>query len=243
MTMNEIQKITRSRETLKEILGMYDWDTSAIPTYSEKEIEALYSQELSKNSPLSTMGIAAPCTFKVPHKEIDGYNLHIIYYNFPELGKRSSKVTKSISDKIVTLYSDEAFGPDDSLFIIINDPVTETVQKIIDTLNIRLKDDYELSLKNHNLGPQHFKNIFIFDIRMFVTNLMNHEIVPQYRPIRDSNEIESILQKNNATLRQMPIIHKNDNIGKMLRLVPGDLCEITRSSQNCGEYTYYRVCR
>ena len=228
---------------MKEILGTYDWDTSSVPTYSEKEIEALYSQELSKNSPLNTMGIAAACTFKVPHKEIDGYSLHIIYYNFPELGKRSSKVTKSISDKITSLYADDVLGPNDSLMIIINDPVTETVQKIIDNLNIRLKEDYELSLKNHKLGPQHFKNVFIFDIRMFVTNVMKHEISPHYRPIRDPEEINEVLNRCNATIRQMPIIQKNDNIGKMLRLVPSDLCEITRKSSNCGEYIYYRVCR
>ena len=249
--MNEIQKITKSRENLKEILGEYDWDVSSLPIYSEKEIEELYSNDLSKNSQLNVLGIAAPCAFTLSHKYIPSYDLHVIYYNFPELGKSSSKVTKSIIDKILKLYADEVFKPDDSLLILINDPVSDTVQGIIDNLNIQLKVGYSISTtlqeemkqSNIQLSEQHFKNVFIFDIRMFVTNLMKHEMLPKCIPIREKSKIDEILRNCNSTRKQMPIIHRNDNIGKMLRLVPGDVCKYIRKSPNCGEYEYYRICR
>lgn len=248
--MNEIQKIVKSRETLKEILDN-EWDVSSIAVYSESEIEELYSYDLSKNSPLNTMGIAAPCSFEVSHKQIPSYKLHVLYYNFPELGKTSSKVTKSIIDRINNLYADEVFQSDDSLMIIINDSVTETIQAIVDKLNFQLKEDYSISkkvmdeMKNSSIQLQekHFKNVFIFDIRMFVTNLMKHEMLPTYIPIRDESEISSILKKCNAQKHQMPIISRTDNIGKMLRLVPGDLCKLIRKSSTCGNYIYYRICK
>ena len=86
-----------------------------------KALDELIPDWKSKNSPLNTMGIAAPCSFEVSHKQIPSYKLHVLYYNFPELGKSSSKVTKSVIDRINNLYIDEVFQPDDSLIIIIND--------------------------------------------------------------------------------------------------------------------------
>ena len=56
-------------------------------------------------------------------------------------------------------------------------------------------------------------------------------------------EIQGILEKCNCNLNQLPIILKNDIMSKMLRLSSGDICKITRSSDKCGEYPFYRVCK
>ena len=42
---------------------------------------------------------------------------------------------------------------------------------------------------------------------------------------------------------ELPIILKDDSISKLIRLSPGDICEITRFSNQCGEYPYYRLCK
>ena len=92
--MNIIQKVNSTRYTLKEILEE-EWDVSSISDLSNQEIEKIYNIPSSKNSTLSSFGIAAACNFSLQHKFIPSHRLHIIYYNFPEIGRNSSKVTKS----------------------------------------------------------------------------------------------------------------------------------------------------
>ena len=96
--MNIIDKVTNSRITLKEILSE-DWDVSSMPDLSNIEIEKIYNIPSSKNKSIAQFGVASGCNFSLKHRFIDSYKLHIIYYNFPEIGKMSSKVTKSVCDK------------------------------------------------------------------------------------------------------------------------------------------------
>ena len=42
--------------------------------------------------------------------------MHIVYYNFPVFGKSSSKVTKTIADKINILYANGTFKKTDKFF-------------------------------------------------------------------------------------------------------------------------------
>ena len=133
--MNIIEKITRSRDTLKEFLKE-EWDTSTMPDFSNQEIETIYNIPSSKNKSIAQFGIASGCNFSLKHKFIPTYRLHIIYYNFPEIGKVSSKITKSACEKIKSLYSSELISPEDSLFIIINDNISESLESSFDELNI-----------------------------------------------------------------------------------------------------------
>ena len=55
-------------------------------------------------------------------------------------------------------------------------------------------------------------------------------------------EINKILERCNCTFKQLPIIKRDDAIGKVLRIAPGDICEITRINDNSCESTYYRGC-
>ena len=66
-----------------------------------------------------------------PHK------LHIIYYNFPQLHLTGPKINKTCCDKLTALYKqdgieaddeDSMFEKEDSLLIIINEPVSENIQ-------------------------------------------------------------------------------------------------------------------
>ena len=89
------------------------------------------------------MGNASGSNFSIRHKHIPSHRLHIIYYNFPEIGRQSSKVTKSACDKIESLYSSGMIHYEDSIFVIINDTVSESLEKSFTELNGRLMNELE----------------------------------------------------------------------------------------------------
>lgn len=248
--MNIIDKINKTRYSLKEILED-DWNTSTIKDLSNDEIKKIYEIKESKNSPLGT---ATGCNFSLSHKLLPSHKLHIIYYNFPEIGRVGTKVTKSCSDKILNLYNSDLFNFDDSVFIIINEKLTDSIEQSIERLNIHLQSELkeknlrdeilkEIRKNKLNLEFKHFSNVHIFNINSLTNNLLKHRLVPKHRAIRDNNEIKEILDKTNCSLNQLPIIHKNDAMSKLVRLAPGDVCEILRTSKQCGEYNYYRLCK
>jgi len=254
--MKITEKINKSRYTLKSILSN-EWDTLPIQDYSLKELDSIYSN----NSGLEQYGYGFICNLKLPHKIIKNYSLHVVYYKFPDLSPDSttSKVSKkSLVDNIKKLYDEEYFGSNDSVMIVINESVSETIQKAIDNLNIELQNDLELSglnsdiindfkSKDIKLGNEynlkHFKNIQILDINSLTNNLLEHNLVPKHEVIRNKTDINKILEDCNANISQLPIILKNDIIAKLIRLSPGDLCKITRNNNKCGINYFYRVCR
>ena len=254
--MKITEKINKSRYTLKSILSN-EWDTVSIQDYSLKELDSIYSN----NSGLEQYGYGFICNLKLSHKIIQNYSLHVVYYKFPDLSPDSttSKVSKkSLVDNIKKLYDEEYFNSNDSVMIIINESVSETIQKAIDNLNIELQNDLELSglnsdildefkSKDIKLGNEynlkHFKNIQILDIDSLTNNLLEHNLVPKHEVIRNKTDINKILQDCNANILQLPIILKNDIISKLIRLSPGDLCKITRNNNKCGINYFYRICR
>ena len=254
--MKITEKINKSRYTLKSILSN-EWDTVPIQDYSLKELDSIYSN----NSGLEQYGYGFICNLKLPHKIIQNYSLHVVYYKFPDLSPDSttSKVSKkSLIDNIKKLYDEEYFSSNDSVMIVINESVSETIQKAIDNLNIELQNDLELSglnsdimndfkSKDIKLGNEynlkHFKNIQILDINSLTNNLLEHNLVPKHEVIRNKTDINKILEDCNANISQLPIILKNDIIAKLIRLSPGDLCKITRNNNKCGVNYFYRVCR
>ena len=254
--MKITEKINKSRYTLKSILSN-EWETLPIQDYSLKELDSIYSN----NSGLEQYGYGFICNLKLPHKIIQNYSLHVVYYKFPDLSPDSttSKVSKkSLIDNIKKLYDEEYFSSNDSVMIVINESVSETIQKAIDNLNIELQNDLELSglnsdimndfkSKDIKLGNEynlkHFKNIQILDINSLTNNLLEHNLVPKHEVIRNKTDINKILEDCNANISQLPIILKNDIIAKLIRLSPGDLCKITRNNNKCGINYFYRVCR
>ena len=248
--MNIIEKVNRSRYTLKEVLST-EWDTSVIPDLSNQEIEKFYSIQSSSISPFP--GVAAGCNFTLQHKFIPSHTLHIIYYNFPEVGRVSSKVTKAACDKLEDYYNSETVQKEDSLFVIINDKVSQSLEKSFDALNIKLQNNFdediskeivdEMDTNDFPLEKKHFRNVHLFGIDSFTNNLLKHRLVPKHTAVRSKKDIQRILDKCNCNPLQLPIILKNDIISKLTRLANGDLCEIQRNSDKCGEYPFYRICK
>ena len=250
--MNIVEKVAKTRFTLKNILSK-EWDTSVMPEMSNNEIEKLYTLPSSKNKQIAHFGVASACNFSLKHNLIPSYKLHIIYYNFPEIGKSSSKITKSSCDKIEGLYSSEMISPHDSIIMIINDDISESLQTSFDSLNVKLQNDLEISeldekviseMKKNKLSleKKHFRTVTLFNINNLTNNIMEHRLVPEQIVIRERGEIQNILEENNCSTKQLPIILKHDIISKYLRLSPGDICQVKRKSIKTGEYYFYRIC-
>ena len=257
--MKITEKINNSRYVFKEILND-EWDTSGIANYSLNELEKIYSSVDSTDQYIKSYGFGFACNMQLKHKIIENYKLHIIYYNFPELTPQPQiqKVTKSISDKMLKLYDSDYLGSNDSVIIIVNENISESIEKNINNFNIELQnklhetglnEDIMNDLKKHKLvlnsdyKLNHFKNITILNIDSVTNNLLKHRLIPEHKTIRDKQTIDKILNECNATINQLPIILKNDIISKLIRLSPGDICQIKRKNYKCGENNFYRVCK
>ena len=248
-----LSKIKKTRDNLRKDLES-EWDTSVILDFSELELQKLYTSKHSKNVLLS-FGVASACNFTLDHKFIANHNLHVIYYNFPELGSPPIKITKTCEQKVSALYTDRVIDPEDSLLIILFDQVGLTLNKAIedayskgqeqlkiDGLSEDIKEKNEL-LKDNKYSYSHFKNIHIFHLDALAIDITSHNIVPKHEAIRDAPTIQNILNTCNAGPSQLPIILRNDPQAKILRLAPGDICKITRITATGGEVPYYRVCK
>ena len=249
--MDIIDKINKSRKQLKKYLTD-EWEISVIHDYSNEEIHKIYTSKKYKNEQID-FGKASALNIVLSNRKVPQHKLYIIYYNFPDLNSRPSKITKQCGQKINALYTDEIINQEDSIVLIIPENITENIEKTIESLyhdgqsklrlnnlsdeiieeNEKLKDKYEM---------KHFRNIHIFNINTLAYDISEHTYVPKHRCIRNKNEIKSILKKTNSVSSQLPVIQRTDPMAKILRLAPGDICEITRNSERCGDYLYYRIC-
>jgi len=186
------------------------------------------------------------CCFTLEHRNIQGHNLHVVYYNFPNIGdNKSTKINKkSFIDRIKKLYESNLIQQTDSIIVILNDSISESVIQINNTINIMLQED-EINMDHLDtkLKQDHFRNIYIFDIKSLLFNILNHEFVPNHEVIRDKVEINKIYEDNNCDENKLPIILKNDPVAKLKLCVPGDIVKITRTSKTTGKYIYYRICK
>ena len=250
--MSIVEKVNKTRYTLKEVLSN-EWDTTIMPDLSNNEVEKMYTLPSSKNKQIAQFGVASSCNFTLKHRMIPSYKIHVIYYNFPEIGKSSSKITKSSCDKIDALYTNELISPHDSIIMIINDDISESLQTSFDSLNVKLQNDLEtiefdeniikeMQKNKFSLEKKHFRNVTLYNINNLTNNIMKHRLVPEQTVIRNKEDIKEILEESNCSAKQLPIILKHDIVSKYLRLSPGDICKVTRKSVKTGEYNFYRIC-
>ena len=253
--MQLLEKVYKSRLTLKELLSS-EWDTSIINEVSLKELEIMYNNQNDKSI------MSSGCNITLSNLKIPSHKLHIIYYNFPQLHLTGPKINKTCCDKLTALYKqdgievddeDSMFEKEDSLLIIINEKVSENIEKNIENmyhkgmeeLSSEINPILEKEMKENNVdvSKYFFRNIHIFFIDTLYRNLLTHELIPVHIPIRDKREIKEILETTNSLLHQLPIILRTDPIAKLIRLSPGQICKIIRNSEKCGESIYYRVCK
>jgi DNA-directed RNA polymerase subunit H (RpoH/RPB5) len=253
--MHLLDKVYNSRKTLKEILKD-EWDVSPINDVSLKELEIMYNQHNDKAI------MSSGCNITVSNLKIPSHKLHIIYYNFPQLHLTGAKINKTCCDKLTNMYKQEGiessdddnlFNKEDSLLVIINEPVSENIEKNIETMYHKGLDELrngvdpnlqkEMKDNDFEMSNYYFRNVHIHFIDTLYRNLLNHDLVPHHIPIRKKEEINQILQDTNSMIHQLPIILRTDPMAKLIRLCPGNVCKIIRNSEKSGESIYYRVCK
>ena len=135
-----LEKVQRSRKILKELLSN-EWSTDIIQDVSLKELEIMYNTQ-NENSYINS-----GCNITLSNLKIPSHKLHIIYYNFPELHRSGTKVNKTCSDKLVSYYKKEGFEEEylfekeDSLLVIINESVSESLEKNIENMYSKGQDE------------------------------------------------------------------------------------------------------
>ena len=247
-----VKKINQSRGNLKSYLSE-EWNTDEIKDYSDLEIEKLYKSSQHIKDGIY-FGAASGCNFTLYHKMIPNHKLHIIYYNFPEIGRPAVKINKQCADKLNNLYSEEIISPEDSLIVILLNPVPENLEKSINDLynsgqEDLIKNGLSEMIRNENsklenpYNNYHFRNVHIYHLDTLSIDILKHSRVPKHEVFRFDKDIEKICEKCNCRKDQLPVIERNDAIAKRLRIAPGDICKITRISQTAGETEYYRVCK
>ena len=225
-----------------------------IQDMSDKEVEVMYNAKAPKNALFSSMGRAIGCNVSLQHKLLKSHYLHIIYFGFPKLGENPTKITKTCADKIKGLYESEVFQREDSILMIILQPVSETIAVAIEELfkegqhQLLQGADEDLMKENSALEDhqkyslRHFRNIHIFQLDHLTIDITNHELVPTHECYRDEPHIQDILRECNATRSQLPVIKRIDPQAKVMRMAPGDVCRIERQTES-GHVIAYRVCQ
>jgi len=248
-----IHKINCSRKHLKKYLDE-EWLTDPIKEYSDTEIEKLYKNSQHIKSGIY-FGAASGCNISLYHKHLPNHQLHVIYYNFPEIGVPAVKINKQCAEKIANLYKEDIISKEDSLIIVLINPIPENLNKSIGDLynsgqEELLKDGLSETIHNENekldsnkYNNAHFRNVHVFHLDTLSIDILSHSKVPKHVLIRNNDEIQKICDKCNCRKDQLPVIERNDAIAKRLRIAPGDICKITRISNTAGETDYYRICK
>lgn len=80
-----------------------------------------------------------------------------------------------------------------------------------------------------------------FDVETLVFNITKCYSVPKHK-IMTEEEAKLFLKKHEITPKEMPKILYDDAMARYLGMLPGQLCKITRISENGGKVHFYRVC-
>ena len=249
--MTIIEKIAKTRNILKEILNDQEFNTDSIEILSKEEINRLF--DLKSSEPLIDSLGSAGCNFSVQHRKIPSYKINIIYLNLPDKDNNNSKrINKNFKQQIYQLYESKILDEYSSCIIIINEKISDTINKITQELNISLQNDIseipehikkEMEDSNYYLKHSHLRRCWIFNINTLTINLKNHRLVSEHLPIRNEEEIQEILSKSNCSKSQLPVISKNDMMVKYNLSAPGDIMKINRTSKMTGNYPFYRFVR
>lgn len=80
-----------------------------------------------------------------------------------------------------------------------------------------------------------------FDVENLVFNITKCNTVPKHK-IMTNEKAQQFLKAKKITPKEMPKILYDDAMARYLGMLPGQLCKITRISENGGKVNFYRVC-
>lgn len=156
------------------------------------------------------------------HKKDDENKTVIVKYLWKHAKIKTPTLIKEINSVVENVNGNKQ---DLEIVIISKDKKSESLQKVIDGFN----------------SNKQFPYIQYFWIKTFMFDIMEHEFVPKHTILSDE-EKDNVRIKYNIQNNLMPVISKNDAVAQYLGMRTGDICEIVRKSETCGDYLTYRIC-
>lgn len=206
--------IARTRPTILEILK----DRG----YNVTEYENRSAEELQK------LAIASPHLLRIRAEKIeDGpapmSRCNVIYWI-------ENAVRLKIDNEVQSLFAEEnenrMIPAEDEVVVILQEPFNEAFHvhaiKIWNSMKARVS---------------------FFHIKHLVSNPRKHSMVPLHRKLNEGEIAELMQRRHLRSKGELPrLLFHVDMQARVLGLVPGDVVEIKRGSQTCGETTDARVC-
>ena len=204
-------QLYQSRKIILELMEKQGFDISGYENFSISEINAM-----KQNNQLDLL-LETKSDEKTPS---DTKKVYIRYCLAKTI--RPANIQKMIDDLFITT---ELLKKTDTLYIIIKDPVN-------DTLMNELKDIWERD------------GIFIIieNIKQLQFNILKHVLVPPHLIMTDDEVTDVMTRYNIADKTQFPDISRFDPVARAIGLRPGQVCRILRPSKTAITTNYYRVC-
>jgi DNA-directed RNA polymerases I, II, and III subunit RPABC1 len=212
--MSFLNKLTKSRKTILEMMKLRGYDSDKYNNYSSKELDIML-KNMDKKINYNNM----PLDMNFDHNSSDKKCVLKYIISRVRVANLKTLITELIEYEIVKPYDDIIF--------IVKDKINnlETFYNLFNSF-----------LETHNIFIQ------IFSIDSLIRNITNHEFVPNMRIISET-EKEDIKKKYNIENNSnMPLILKSDPAAMFYGVKSGDFIEITRTSETSGIYISYRYC-
>jgi len=212
--MNHLTKLTKSRNTIIEMIELRGYNMDKYKNFTDTELDIMDSNMGKKNVP-DIMPLDMTCQHNDKKKNC------IIKYI---IGKLRCSNLKTLIDELVEY---DKVGNGDDIIFIIKDKINnlDSYYTLFDTL-----------YKSSDIFVQ------LFSMDHLLINIKNHVLVPdlyimseeEKQRIKDSYNVES--------MSQFPLILKSDPMAKFYGVKNGNLCKIIRKSETSGQYISYRYC-
>tara|TARA_B100000989_G_scaffold298503_1_gene288159 strand:- start:3393 stop:4052 length:660 start_codon:yes stop_codon:yes gene_type:complete len=215
------EKLFKSRKVILEMLEKRGFNVDAFKNYTIFEIESM-----RQNNSLKNTADIQPLDILTGN---DSNNQKaLVKYIF------TSKIkVSSIASLLIELKENGDLDEGDSFILVTKD---RSVGKATGQDAI-VESQLEALYNEHKVFVQ------MFWIDKLVTNIMEHEIVPEHEIISQT-EKETLLEKFSVTsYNQLPLILKTDPVAMFLGMRRGDVCKIVSPSETSGEYVSFRYCQ
>jgi DNA-directed RNA polymerase subunit H (RpoH/RPB5) len=209
--------IVRSRPTILEILSDRGYNVDAHKGISPEEVFhlAASTQTLLRINAEKKDGSTAPKNRAVVLYWVEGNHRAKLESEFEKFLPQEGGVTPDTLD----LENDE-------VIILIAEPYHENFHS------------FAVSVWGKKKGRVSF-----FPLKNLIGNPAKHTFVPPHRKLSDEEREEVSKALHIKSRSEFPHIKfHSDMQARVLGLAPGDVVEIRRPSETCGEYVYYRVC-
>ena len=217
------QKLFSSRKVILDMLEKRGFNVDTYKNYTIVELEAMKQNSTSQSKTTSEVQ-----PLDIMTEQTSDGNKALIKYIF------TSKIkVSSVASLLIELKENETLTEGDTFILITKD---RNIGKAAGQDTI-IESQLEALYNEHKVFVQ------MFWVDKLITNIMDHEIVPEHNII-SSIEKENLLERFNiATYNQLPLILKTDPVAMFLGMRRGDVCKITSPSETSGEYISYRYCQ